>query len=220
MISNSGAVAPAGAMWSELQNTINDNSISNFTVGFACNNAGAGSYHLADDFVVPTGQRWNILSVSVYAWVSGATTNPFDKLCIEVWNGNPSLQGSSIIFSDLATNVLLNVIDTLVYGIPNTLVPAPGRPAIANNKIWKLTGNISKQLGSGRYWLDWQVHTSSGSQAWSPTCKVKGQRGLSNWNALCFNPGNAWQPAYDPGLGLAFPVLVAQDFPFEISYTY
>ena len=217
-ISNSGVTAPSGFKWSEAQH---DNAgISNVVIGFACYSDYFSKYRAADDFLIPTGQNWEIKKISVYATGASGPVSPFDSLRIEIWNGDPSLTTSSAIYGDFTSNVLSASTDSLTYVIQNSSVPSPGVLPNTLYNVWKLSANVNKTLVSGTYWLVWQVHKTNNTEAsFSPAIKVKGSRGLSNWNAKVYNALNVWQDLTDVGNPYTIP-RVPQDLPFEIVYKY
>ena len=218
-ISNSGVVAPAGTTWSECQPDLSSNT-SNWSIGTGCFYNSTHNIWIADDFTIPSGQTWAISKIAVYGLVSNSTTNPFDGLHLQIWDGKPGLSTSSIIYGDANTNFLSQVIDSLIYGIQNSVIPAPGVVPDLTRKFWKLVANVDKTLQAGTYWLAWQTHIFSGLESYAPFIKAKNARSLPSWNAVvAFVSGGGWGPATDPGNPTSAPDL-PQDFPFEIVYTY
>lgn len=218
-VSNSGVTAPAGYNWSESQNDAGNTALSNQNLGIACHYDAFSNYKPADDFTVPPGQTWNVSKVSVYVFVGPGTANPFDELRIQLWKGNPSVAGSTVIAGDLTTNVLSSAIDSMTYAIQNSAVPAPGVTPTTTRPIWKLSANITATLQTGNYWVVWQAHASSGAYGFSPTVKVKGSRGQPGWNAIVYNSSNIWQAVFDSGSPFT-PPIIPQDLAFEIEYKY
>jgi serine protease len=217
-VSNSGVSAPAGTLWSELQNEVNNQR--NVILGFSCHWGTIANYKLADDFTVTAGETWDVKKISVYAMAdASATLSPFDALRLQIWKGKPSDAGSTLIYGDLLTNVLSASIDSLRYVIASSSLPSINPSPATNLKVWKLTANINTKLGAGTYWLLWQVHTASGREAYTPPIKVKGSRGLAGWNAIVYNASNVWQNVFDTGAPSLLPA-VPQDLPFEVEYNY
>jgi hypothetical protein len=214
---NSGVTAPGGFKWSEAQH--DNTGVSNVFLGFACGASSFAKYKAADDFKIPSGQTWNISRISVYIMAPSGSLPPIDSLRMQIWNGDPSLPASTLLFGDLTTNLLSGITDSMTYIIQNSSVPAPGVPPQTQNNTWKLSANISKTLSEGTYWLVWQVHRTDNSDSYSPAIKVKGSRSLSNWNAKVFNAINVWQNLTDVGNPYIIP-WVPQDLPFEIVYKY
>jgi len=217
-VSNSGVAAPAGTTWSECQPDVSSNT-SNWNVGIGNFYNSTESHWTADDFTIPAGQTWNISKIAVYGMRWNVTSNPFDVLHLQIWNGKPGLPGSSVIYGDASTNYLSEVTDSLIYGIQNSLIPAPGVTPNLENKFWKISANVNKTLTAGTYWLAWQTHTVTALSAFTPLIKMKNMRSHASWNAVISNvPGN-WVPLTDPGNPNSAPDL-PQDLPFEIVYTY
>lgn len=214
---NSGVTAPSGFKWSEAQH--NNTGVTNVTLGFACGASNFAKYRAADDFTIPSGQTWHISKISIYVMAPSGPLPPIDSLRMQIWNGDPSLPASSLIFGDLTTNLLSGITDSMTYIIQNSSVPAPGVIPQTLNNTWKLSANVSKTLSAGTYWLVWQVHRTDNSDSYSPAIKVKGSRGLSNWNAKVYNALNVWQNLTDVGNPYTLP-WVPQDLPFEIVYKY
>lgn len=217
-VSNSGVAAPAGTTWSECQADLSSNS-SNWFVGVANFYNSTENHWTGDDFSIPAGQTWNISRIAIYGMVFNATSNPFDVLHLQIWNGKPGSPGSSVIYGDATTNFLSDVSDSLIYGIQNSLIPAPGVTPNLDNKFWKITANVNKTLTAGTYWLAWQTHIVTGYSAFTPSIKMKNTRSHASWNAVISNVPGTWLPLLDYGNPSSAADL-PQDLPFEIVYTY
>ena len=77
--SSNGTAAPSGYTWSELQ-------AGNSSYGISGVYTATSSFRLADDFVVPAGQKWTISSIEVFAYQTNSTSFPFDGLNLQIWN--------------------------------------------------------------------------------------------------------------------------------------
>lgn len=66
--SNSGVVAPASNTWSEVQNETGNTKESNSNAGIAAA-ATTTAFFVADDFVVPAGEQWNITEMQFYIYI-------------------------------------------------------------------------------------------------------------------------------------------------------
>lgn len=218
-VSNSGVVAPAGYQWSECQNDLGVTTVSNSTVGLGAGYNSFNHYKMADNFVVPAGQSWQLSRVSVYVQGEYLSTGNFDTLHLQIWNGDPSISGSSVVYGNMTSNVLSNVLDSMTMCIQNSSYPAPGIVPVNYNKIFKLSANINTTLSAGTYWIVYQVHRSDESFSFTPSVKVKGTRGLSGWNAQICNSQDVWQPYKDTGKPISISG-VNQDIPFEVVYKY
>ncbi|MFH1152190.1 MAG: IPTL-CTERM sorting domain-containing protein [Pseudomonadota bacterium] len=153
------------------------------TYGFGCQIVNNNS--VADDFEV-TG-NWLIDTITVFAYQTGSgNTSTINDVRLRIWDGQPGAVGSSVIWGDLATNILSASIFSNIY---RTLETSPGttvRPIMAN------TVTVGKALTPGTYWLEWQVGGSSGSGPWAPPLTTLGQsttgNALHNLNDGGFNP--------------------------------
>lgn len=227
--SASGVVAPAGYTWSELQNDTTITTEVNRNTGFAAyfNNAGTTSFQLADNFIVPAGEQWNISSFDFFIHQNSyfGINIPVDQLRIQIWNGDPSLSSSVVIFGNMSTNVLNAASEgnTFIYRIPNSII---GNPVIApntNRKIWKIRGTSSVVLNAGSYWVVYQFHAINDGAIFIPSVTLLGTRGLLGWNAKQNFVANTvpstvlgWASVVDVGDPTAAPD-IAQDLPFLIN---
>jgi hypothetical protein len=221
-ISKSGVAAPNGFVWSEIQNdaanTLESNSVSGFGAQFGAN-------RLADNFVVPAGQRWVISSVSVYAFrINWAFPNtPFVGATLRIWRGRPGAAGSTIVYGDTTTNRLLSSTATNIYRIFNSQVPAPGNPPTATRLVWenKISVAPSLTLEAGTYWIDFDLgnfDNNAGDQ-FVPSVTVLNKRGEAHFNARQFQiSNNAWFYVLDGGQPSSAPD-IAQDIPFKVNGT-
>jgi len=228
--SNSGALAPAGYTWSELQSETGNTTEANSL-------AGAGGIYTADevnsvintdDFVVPVGQVWNLNSVDVFVYQTTytGTVPPVDQMRVQIFNGDPQFGGVPIA-GNLTANVidLPNSNDAQMLRIFNTTTPAPGIAIGSVRKIWKIRGTISATLPSGTYWVVYQLHSTNDDRSFFPPVTIPGTRGLAGWNAkqnvLASNaPGQqlGWAPLVDDGTPTTAPDFPL-DFPFVINGT-
>lgn len=127
--SSNGTTAPTGYTWSELQNT----TFGNGTLGFG----GSGGYLLADDFTVPSGEKWVINSVEVFGYQTSSTGNPFTELHVQFYNGSPAT-GGTVIFGNLTTNVLTSSTDAMMYRISGARLIQPVKFGISKEMFLQL----------------------------------------------------------------------------------
>lgn len=176
-----------GADASRLQNS----SLAMGTLGFGV--SATGATRLADDFVVPA-PGWTISDVSVYAYQTGSTTtSTFTGLNFQIWDGDPSLGTSTVVFGDTTTNRLNTNGFFNLYRETETSLGATNRPIM----LLQATG-LSINLLPGTYWLDWQADGSLASGPWGPPKTIVGQ--TTTGNALQFS-GGAWAAINDGGTG-------------------
>ena len=232
--SNSLAAAPSGYTWSEVQNESGNTTESNTNAGFGAifNTAGTNSLQLAEDFTVPVGQEWVITSLDFFGYQTGFTgvTVPIDQLRVQIWNGNPSLPGSTavVVAGDMTTNALntANSAEALMYRIFNSATPAPGTPIGTTRKIWRFNANLSTTLQPGTYWVVYQVHAINDGNVFFPSVTVAGTRGLAGWNARQNTIASTgvgavlgWTNVIDAGTP-ATAADIAQDMPFNVNGTF
>ncbi|UQA58910.1 DUF4215 domain-containing protein [Polyangium aurulentum] len=216
-ISKSGAVAPVGNSWSELQNEKLNTLESNSSAGWP---GVQGQYRLADDFKVPPGEVWTVQSIDFYAYKTGAAASPspFTAYTLRLWNGAPNDPASQVLQGDTTTNVLTSSTDTAIYRIFNSKYPAPGSATGTTRKIWRNTVTLPAPavLEAGTYWVDWASKDSANGGHFAPTVTVVDSRGLPGWNALQQNVASSvWAVVEDLGAPETAPN-VPQDFPFRV----
>jgi hypothetical protein len=173
---------------------------------------------LADNFTL--GQRCNLASVVFFAYQTGApaTPSPFTAYTLRIWNGRPGDPGASVIFGDTTTNRLASSVDTMIFRLFNSVVPAPGSPPGTTRRIWANTVTIGTTLNAGSYWFDWAA-TSSGPTNFSPSVTINGSRGAAGANARQLDVASGvWTDVIDTGTPAAAPD-VPQDFPFNVMGT-
>ncbi|WP_177205418.1 T9SS type A sorting domain-containing protein [Halpernia frigidisoli] len=200
---STGGVAPTGYTWSEVQAAAGNTTIGSSAI---YNNSLTSNFRLADDFVVPAGQKWTITSVEALGYQTSSTTYPFDQINLRIWNGVPGGAGA-IVFGDTTTNLLntANSVDYKIYRIGNGT-------AATNRRIWKLSANVATSLNSGTFWVDFQAHPTNDASAFFPPVTIVGATGPSGANALQYN-GTSWVAFTDGGS------LAPQAVPFLINYT-
>ncbi len=197
--SSTGATAPAGYNWSEIQPGI---------LNFGYNCSLAAGFSLADNFVVPAGVGWNISKITVYAYVTNAaaTPSPFNDLRLQIFNTDPSVGNPTPIFGNLTTNRLTATNEAFLYRINNTNGTA--------RKIWTLECNVNQTFGPGNYWIEWQTGNTANTSHFGPgktvvgTVTQPGNNGKQHTIA-----GNTWATLAAAEGGNE------QDLPFRLDYT-
>ena len=218
-VSKSGDIAPTGYTWSEVQSEPGA-TVSNTTTGVGAQIVVTGGNRVADDFMVPTGETWNITKVTFYAYQTGYADplSPFTDVRVRIQNAIPSSGTSQIVFGDLTTNRLLQTSDAMMYRIPNTTTPAPGTAPLLNRRIFKIEATVNVALAAGTYWIEWQQLASNGSN-FSPASAVPNVRTMAGYNAIQWlGDSSVWNPIIDTG-NPATGEDVALDMPFMIDYT-
>jgi hypothetical protein len=162
-------------------------------------------YRIADGFVIPVGQNWDISSITFFAYQTGSPTNPstINVVYLQIWDGFPGDVGSSVIWGDLVTNVLATSVWCEIYRVPDYDMTLVNRPIMAN------TCTVPVTLGPGQYWLDWSTGGTLASGPWAPPIAIWNQ--AVTGDGLQFN-GTTWNPALDGGTNAP-----QQGFPFIIE---
>lgn len=229
--SNSGVAAPTGYTWSEAQNDTGNTTESNTNAGFSAiyNNANTISFALADDFVVPEGEEWNVTGFEFFGYQTGYTLAaiPIDQLRITVFNTDPSGVGATPIFGNATTNVLdvAGSGDAMMYRIFNSAVPSPGTAPGTTRKIWRYKGNLAATLTAGTYWVVYQVHMTNDGGGFFPSITVPGSRtspgANGKQNVIATTDITAtlgWANLMDTGSPASAPDM-AQGMPFNVLGT-
>jgi len=218
-LSNSGAMAPAGNEWSEVQNETGNMTESNTLSGVSCS-VTATVFRCADDFTVPPGETWTIDEVIVYAYQTGfaGATSPFTAAQYRIWDGIPDDPGSTVLSGDETTNQLISSDDAFLFRIFNSAVPPPGATPGTTRHLWvnRIGVSPSAVLGPGTYWVDWNTNINGVSGHFAPPVTIPGVRGLAGWNARQRVGGGVWNDVIDagnPGTAPDFPL----DFPFKLA---
>jgi hypothetical protein len=145
-----------------------------------------GNFRLAEDFVVPAG-GWTLTGVTVYAYQTQgtpSTTSTLTGMTLRIWDGDPSLGTSTILFGDTTTNVLTGSTFSGIFRASST-TPTNGQRAV----MGATAGNLSIALPAGTYWVDYAVTGSLASGPFAPFVTIPGQTAS----------GNAMQNTVDAG---------------------
>lgn len=221
----SGALAPAGAQWSEVQRPAVNNAgaIGGFSSHLLDGAGGYGAYRFADDFSVPAG-GWTVTSVVLYAYQSGfaGPLPPFESLNLRIWSGRPGDAKSEIVFGDDTTDRLALANATDIYRVfSTTATPEPAAPD-TTRRVWSAEAVIDDNGGvflpEGTYWLDWQyVSIDPQQEIFSPPATIAGLRGAAGANArqLATGADAYWRDVVDAGKPALAPDS-AQDMPFVV----
>ena len=218
--SNSGVAAPASNTWSEVQNETGNTTESNSNAGIAAA-ATTTAFFVADDFVVPAGEQWNITEMQFYIYRTAYTgvTPPFDIVKVNIFNGIPSNPASISVFGDDTSNRFVSGTDSQMYRIFNSSVPAPGTVPGTTRKIWNIKTNVITTLNPGTYWVKYQFEDAAMNPGFAPSVTIPGSRGLPTFNAIQFQGAvTGWVPIIDAGNPATAPDFTI-DMPFIITYT-
>lgn len=225
----SGVVAPGAPAveWSENQHDAGNTTQFNSVLGFSDNYDSPGAQlRLADNFTVPSGQIWNVTSVCLYGYKTGALTppSPFDAYNLAIWNGRPGDFGAVVVFGDTVTNRMVSSTDFMAFRIGNTIAStvAPG----TTRRLWQSTVSTLSgvatgtplALAPGTYWVDWASSDTANGAHFNPPLCVLGTRSLPGWNGRQFQGGstNTWTDLVDGGNPTTAPDII-MDVPFQVK---
>lgn len=203
-----------GPVWNQVYGTVYE-SVLQTTLGM--NTYGFGhaigyGYRMADDFVIPAGETWDIETITFFAYQTGAPTSPstFTDYRVQIWQDDIPGQGM-LVWGDLTTNRLATSVWSNVYRTYDTVPHATNRPIFAN------TCTVPVTLGPGHYWLDWMCAGSLTSGPWAPP--------ISIWNATVTGDGwqytTAWAHALDTGTNArqGLPFIIEGAIPSAVQET-
>ncbi|MFO1055314.1 MAG: hypothetical protein U1F36_24095 [Planctomycetota bacterium] len=174
-----------GADESRLQNS----SLLMSTLGFTINNA---SFRLADDFTV-TDCPWYVTEFNFFGYqTNSTTTSTFTAGYIRIWNGDPSLASSSVVFGDVTTNRLIATGFSNTYRTTETSIGNSARP-IMRSRI-----RAGVVLQPGTYWVEVGLSGSLASGPFSPPVTITGSTAAGNGLQLNVAAGT-WVPMTDAG---------------------
>jgi hypothetical protein len=172
---------------------------------FGTGGAQTANLRLADNFTVPAGPGWNVSSIQVFGYLTGATAPGATGVTMRIWQGGPPGTGS-VLFGDTTTNLLSSTGWAVgpnggIYRTLNTDTLG------ATRRVQEITANVNWTLSPGTYWLDFAYTGISFTPVLSSTTTIP--------------PGNAIQ-SQDGGATFAFQVLdggIQVDLPFIINGT-
>lgn len=203
LVNNPGA-GVGGADESVLQNT----SLGLNTLG-AGHQQNLGNF-VADDFEVPAGATWNIDELRFFAYQTGGTAaaSTITGYYVQIWDGDPSLPGSSVLAGDLTTNVLTSSAFSNIYRVTETSTGVAADRPIYESVV---TLAAPASLTAGTYWVQWGATGSLASGPWAPPITITGQTVTGNALQLT---ATGWVPLNDTGTGTP-----RQGVPFQLYGT-
>ncbi len=157
---------------------------------------------VADDFTVPTG-GWNIENITFFTYQTGAPTtpSPIFGLYIQIWDGHPGDNESSVVWGDLSTNRLIDSSFTNIQRDFDTSQCTNTRYIFANTVL------VDRYFEPGTYWLDWLTQGSLSLGPFSPPVTIPGQ--TTTGNALQGNlTTEIWTPLTDNGYTQGLPFII------------
>jgi hypothetical protein len=171
------------------------------TFGFGCQFA--TGIILADDFVVPADEIWDITGFTCFAYQSFAgPPSTITGVYFAIFDDSPEF--GNIVAGDHVTNAMTSTAWTNCYRVRDTDSGVNAdRPIMANEAA--LAAPVV--LGPGTYWVAWMVDGSATSGPWGPPVTIIGQP----------NTGNAMQ--FYNGVWSAVIDVDTQGMPFMIHGT-
>ncbi|QIE60721.1 T9SS type A sorting domain-containing protein [Rasiella rasia] len=145
---------------------------------------------IAEDIILA--DDYDVTSMEFFAYQSFTPTAPptINEINMQVWDGDPSLPGSSVIYGDATTNVLTSVVWSGAY---RQLESGPNTDR-AIHRITVDTPGLS--LAAGTYWVDWQIGGTATSGPWQPPVAILGQTTTGNGMQSI---AGTWGIMEDPG---------------------
>jgi len=160
---------------------------------------------VADDFVVPAGQTWDIGSITFFAYQSFAgNVSTITSVSLQIWDGVPGDAGSNVIFGDETTNRMIGTSWTGVYRTLEGDITTSTDRAIMANVV-----SVNTTLGEGTYWLDWQTDGTATSGPWAPPVTILGQ--AATGNARQEQAGAPWVDLVDVEDSQGLPFIISTD---------
>ena len=216
-----GTAAPTGYTWSETQANTGNTAEANASFGFAAwyNTAATNDFRLADDFVVPVGQTWNITNFAFFCYQTSfaGSAPPINVLRVQIFNGDPAA-GGTLVAGNMTTNVYdaANSGEAFMYRISNTSIPIAG-PTGTSRKIWRVRANITASLTAGTYWVVYQGHAINDASFFMIPVTIVNSRGGAAANAKQLTVSSGiWANYLDLGIPASAPD-VPQDMSFLIN---
>lgn len=179
------------------------------SVTLGMNTLGAGHQtsagnRIADDWVLT--ETVEVTSIDFYAYQTGSTTaSTMTGVTLQVWDGDPSDPGSSVIFGDDAISAMTNTEWSGSYRASEATPQDNTRPIMVNT-----VETPGLTLTPGTYWLDWDADGSLASGPWAPPIAILGQANTGNGKQSI---AGVWGDLLDTGTG------DPQGLPFEVTGT-
>jgi hypothetical protein len=154
-------------------------------------------YTVAEDFsAIGT---WSIDSLAFFGYqTSSPTTSTFTGLYVRIWNGDPSLATSSVVWGDLTTNILTSTYWSGCYRATDLVTT--NRPIMRN-----VAATPGLVLPAGDYWIEWTTTGSLSSGPWANAITVSGQPATGNAKQYT---GTAWTDILDGTNPQGMPFMV------------
>ncbi len=210
---SNGTPSPNGGFWSEVPAP--SAFESNALAGVACSTDSTGGVRLADNFIVPSGQSWDLQEVWLYAYQPdwSTTASPIASATLRIWYGQPGSQSASLVWGNTSTDTLITTTATTTYRIFTTDVPPLFTPPDTTRRLFQVRLAATTTLTPGEYWLDWQLTpTTPGAWLFAAPVTIADTRSQPGWNAVQFADG-LWTGVIDTGRPTQSP-----DAPTDLAF--
>ncbi|HPF11929.1 MAG TPA: T9SS type A sorting domain-containing protein [Flavobacteriaceae bacterium] len=182
--------------------------LENVTLGMNTLGGGmqvAAGNRMSEDIVLS--DDYDVTELVFFGYQTGAPTSPptINEINVQIWDGDPSAGGSSVIWGDDTTNVLDAVVWSDAYRL------AEDNPGNTDRAIFRISvAPAGLSLPAGTYWVDWQVGGTLASGPWQPPVVITGQSTTGNAQQSIAGVWGAW---LDTGTGtqLGAPIQVYGD---------
>jgi len=147
---------------------------------------------IADQFVVPSGETWDITKITVFGYQTGSgTTSTITGAHLTVWDNPPD--SGTLVYGDQGTSVMTTTGWTNCYRVNNGDTSNSDRPIMyAECELTDLS------LGEGEYWLVVQLDGSGSSGPWANPVTITGQPDTGD--SIQYTSGG-WAPLAMGGTG-------------------
>ncbi|MCD4775242.1 MAG: hypothetical protein K8S15_04230 [Candidatus Aegiribacteria sp.] len=161
---------------------------------------------VADDFVVPSGETWDITSVTVAGYQTGSSTTPtINGMYIACYDDPPTT--GTLVYGDLSTNAFSSAAWSGVYRVNEA-----GSGTTTNRPIMAVTADNATPwtLTEGTYWLVYQLNGSLSSGPWAPPLAIWGTQVTGN-GLQSTDGGSTYVPVVNGGNGQGFLFILEGD---------
>lgn len=191
----------AGVHWSVLQDLTWFENTYGFGTQISANNK------MADDFIVPAGETWQITGVTFFVYQTGSgLQSTINDVRLVMYGAMPGDINTNIIYGDWNTNVLAATSWASVY---RTLESAGGG---TTRPIMAVTAEADVILGPGQYWLGATFGGTLSSGPWAPPVPIINN--CDTGDAMQSVAGAAFVTVFDSGSGCmkGLPFIIEGDF--------
>lgn len=148
---------------------------------------------MADQFVIPAGETWNIEALTVFGYqTNSGTSSTITGVYMVIYDGTPD--SGTLVYGDGVTNVMSSTDWTNCYRCGNGDISSSARPIMAN-----VCDFTPFSLGEGEYWIAWQLDGSGSSGPWANPVTIAGVGDTGD--AMQYTDASGWLPIPMGGTG-------------------